>query len=82
VIDSTSLFADTNAVCDRVFNYLGLESFEIETTKVFNRGYYKEKIDPQVAARLREHYRPYDEMLCEVLGRPCSWMTAPQAKAA
>ena len=73
VLDSASLFADT-APCDRVFDYMGLEDFDVEPGKVYNRGFYQEKIDPRVADRLREHYRPYDEMLQEFLGQPFGWM--------
>ena len=75
VLDSANLFADTGAVCDRVFSYLGLESFDVEPSKVYNRGFYQEKIDPRVAERLREHYRPYDELLTEIVGQPLGWMT-------
>ncbi len=74
VLDSANLFADTAAVCNRVFDYMGLEDFDVEPGKVYNRGFYKEKIDLSVAARLREHYRPYDEMLAELLTQPCGWM--------
>jgi hypothetical protein len=81
-IDSASLFDDTAAVCNRAFDYMGLEDFDVEPGKVFNRGFYQEKIDPRVAERLREHYRPYDEMLQELLGRPFTWMTPPRAMAA
>lgn len=82
VLDSASLFADTAATCNRVFDYMGLEDFDVEPGKVYNRGYYQEKIDPHVAERLREHYRPYDEMLTEFVGQPFGWMTpAPQAIA-
>ena len=63
VLDSEKLFADTAATCNRVFDYMGLEDFDVEPGKVYNRGFYQEKIDPRVADRLREHYRPYDEML-------------------
>jgi hypothetical protein len=82
VIDSANLFDDTSKVCNRVFSYLGIEDFDVEPGKVYNRGYYKEKIDPAVAARLREHYRPYDAMLAEILGQPFGWMTAPRTQAA
>ena len=81
VLDSASLFADTGAVCDRVFSYLGLEDFDVEPSKVYNRGFYQETIDPRVAERLREHYRPHDEMLEEVLGWRPGWMM-PRAQAA
>jgi sulfotransferase family protein len=81
VIDSASLFEDTAAVCNRVFSYMGLEDFDVEPNKVYNRGYYQEKIDPRVAERLREHYRPYDALLQDVFGQPFGWMR-PRAQAA
>jgi hypothetical protein len=81
VIDSANLFDDTNAVCDRVFDFLGLESFDVEPSKVYNKGFYKEKIDSRVAERLREHYRPYDELLTQLVGQPFRWM-APRAQVA
>jgi hypothetical protein len=79
VLDSEKLFADTAATCNRVFDYMGLEDFDVEPGKVYNRGYYQEKIDPRVADRLREHYRPYDEMLAELLEQSFGWMT-PQLR--
>jgi hypothetical protein len=45
-IDSNELFTDTNAVCQRVFAFLGVESFPVEITKVYNRGYYREQMTP------------------------------------
>ncbi len=75
VIDSASLAEDTSAVCERVFDFLGLESFSVETGNANGRDFYQEQIGPRVADRLREHYRPYDEMLKEMLGQSFSWMT-------
>jgi len=80
VLDSENLFADTAATCNRVFDYMGLEDFDVEPSKVYNRGYYQEKIDPRVAEQLRAHYRPYDELLTEIVGQPFSWM-APETAA-
>src|SRR5262249_4707591 len=74
VIDSADLFDDTNAVCQRVFDFLALERFPIQPTKIYNRGFYREKIDPEAAAMLREHFRPHDERLAELLGEPTRWM--------
>lgn len=80
LMDSASLFEDTSAACERVFNFLGLESFDVQPTKIYNRGYYQETIDPRVAEELREHYRPYDALLTQLVEQPFSWMA--QAKAA
>ena len=80
VMDSASLFQDTGAACERVFSFMGLESFDVQPTKIYNRGYYQEKIDPRVAEELRAHYRPYDALLTSLLEQSFSWM--PLAKAA
>jgi hypothetical protein len=82
ILDSANLFNDTRATCERVFNFMGLDSFDVQPTKIYNRGYYREKIDPRVADQLREHYRPYDALLTEVLGEQFSWMKPVEAKAA
>ena len=74
VLDSADLFADTNATCQRVFKFLGLEPHDVHPDKIYNRGYYREKIDPRVSQRLREHYLPYDELLEQVTGHRFSWM--------
>lgn len=83
VMDSASLFADTAKVCNRVFSFMGLEDFDVEPGKVYNRGYYQERIDPRVAERLREHYQPYDELLKQICTEPMSWLAgAPKKMAA
>jgi len=74
VLDSADLFKDTKKTCDRVFDFMGLESFDVQPTKIYNRGYYKETIEPQVAGMLRAHYRSYDELLEQVIGEQFSWM--------
>ena len=81
VMDSADLFSDTNAACQRAFGFLGLESYDIRLGKVFNRGYYEDRIDPRVAERLRSHYKPYDELLRETLGVRFSWMLADSMAA-
>lgn len=72
-LDSATLFRDTSATCARVFDFMGLDEFEVQPTKIYNRGYYQETIDPRVAAELREHYRPYDALLSQLLGQEFSW---------
>jgi hypothetical protein len=79
VLDSAELFGDTNLACQRVFDLLGLEHFDIELTKIYNRGYYKERIDPLVAERLRQHYKTHDERLSELVGWRFRWMCEPLA---
>lgn len=81
VMDSASLFKDTTAACERVFDFMGLESFDVQPTKIYNRGFYREKIDPRVAAQLREHYRPHDGLLTQLLDERYSWMPSADAAA-
>jgi hypothetical protein len=82
VLDSAELFQDTAGACQRVFAFLDVEPFKVPSGKVYNRGYYKEKIDARIAARLRDHYVPYDRLLVQLVGQPFRWMTAAQPLAA
>jgi hypothetical protein len=74
VLESAELFADTDAACQRAFSFLGLEPFQVTVEKIFNRGYYRETIDPAIAEELRAHYRPHDELLAKLTGRTFRWM--------
>lgn len=82
LIDSADLFRDTNATCNRVFDFLGLDECDVQPTKVYNRGVYQEKIDPWVAEQLREHYRPYDQLLSALLGQDFAWMAGGKVEVA
>jgi hypothetical protein len=81
VIDSAKLPEDMGVVCERVFDFMGLDSFEVEPSTSGDRDFFEPKIDPRLAERLREHYRPYDEMLEEMLGQSFSWMS-PRVQSA
>jgi hypothetical protein len=74
VIDSADLFEDTNGVCQRVFDFIGLDRRDVSPSKIYNRGYYREKIDPATAELLREHYRAHDRRLADVTGQTFRWM--------
>lgn len=82
IIDSADLFDDTNRVCQQVFQFVGLEPFDVQPGKVYNRGYYRETIDPVTAQLLRGHYRPHDELLAELVGKRFRWMDAASGRAA
>jgi hypothetical protein len=79
-IDSASMSDDIGAVCERVFDFMGLDSCDVESGKSGNCYFSHEIIDPRVAQRLREHYRPHDEMLGELLGQSFGWM-APRVQS-
>jgi hypothetical protein len=79
LLDAADLFDDTNAMCQRVLDFLGLERFDVQPDKVYNRGYYREKIEPATADLLREHYRPHDEWLVRLTGQTFRWMNEADA---
>jgi len=79
VLDSADLFDDTNAMCQQVFDFLGLERFDVQSQKIYNRGYYRETIEPATAELLRDHYRPHDQRLVDLVGKRFRWMDAAPA---
>jgi hypothetical protein len=75
LLDAADLFDDTNAMCQRVFDFLGLERFDVQPDKIYNRGYYRETVDPETAALLREHYRLHNEWLVKLTGQSFRWIS-------
>jgi hypothetical protein len=76
VIDSASLYENPAEVCNGLFGFLGLEPFEVQPKKAHNGDTNPESIDPRLATKLHEHYRPHDELLKEIVGAPFRWMTS------
>ncbi len=74
VVDSAELFADSNAICQDVFEFIGVEGRDVSPKKIHNRGLYRAVIDPEIADQLRKHYRPHDQLLVELTGRRFGWM--------
>jgi hypothetical protein len=81
LIDSASLTHDLASTCNRVFDFMGLDSFDVEPKQPDEGGSQRETMDPRVAAQLQDHYRPHNELLADVVGQQFSWTTSP-AKAA
>lgn len=75
LLDAADLFEEINGTCQRVFDFLGLERYNVQPDKIYNRGYYRESIDPETAALLREHYRSHDEWLVKLTGQSFRWMS-------
>jgi Sulfotransferase domain len=82
VMESAAWLQDPRAACERVFNFLGLESGGVDVGTPSLVGRDQELMDPAAATMLREHYRPYDELLSEVCGQQFSWMQPRDAQAA
>lgn len=82
VMDRASLVRNANAACDRVFNFMGLESLEIESNADEESDRGGKAIDPRAERLLREHYRPFDELLREITEQQFSWMQSTLADAA
>lgn len=80
ILDSDDLFDDTNRVCQQVFGFLGLEPFDVQPDKIYNRGFYRETIDDATRELLREHFRPHDEWLVQLTGRRFRWMDAESGR--
>ncbi len=82
IVDAGSLGSDAAGAFERVFNYMGLESCDVEAVPGFDHGEGLARMDASVATILRAHYRPYDELLAELIGQRFSWMPYSVAAAA
>ena len=73
VIQSERWFRDPAAVMAEVCDYLGLPRLERLPRVMRNRNKPHEPYDPEVLARLREFYRPYNEALADHLDMDLDW---------
>jgi len=78
LVDSATLSSDLPATCNRIFDFMGLDSFDVPFKKS-DDGDDHAQIDARVSARLRDHYQPYDNLLAELLGQSFNWMFKSKA---
>jgi hypothetical protein len=72
VLDSHDYFTDPKPVFARVCTFLGIPDAPEVAHDVYNAR-PRSKMSPEVEARLRAHYQPYDDRLIEWLGWTPSW---------
>lgn len=72
VVESESLFNDSQNTCNLIFDYLGIKQFELESFKKLNNSSIS-IINPTAKEILQEFYRPYNEELYSFLGYRMSW---------
>jgi hypothetical protein len=82
ILDGVSLHSEAAALCERVFSFMGLESHDGLLPQQAKRGEPMASIEPRVLGTLRTHYRPYDELLAEMIGQRFSWMDSPLSAVA
>ena len=72
VVDSQEFFERPAPVYAEVLEFLGLPEFDGAVFEQHNAR-PRSPMDPALAARLDEHFRPYDQRLEGWLGRPPGW---------
>jgi hypothetical protein len=79
VIQSERWFRDPTGVMAEVCEFLGLPRQEHLPRVMRNRNKPHDPYDPEVLARLRDFYRPYNEELADYLGMDLGWTGRPSA---
>jgi hypothetical protein len=73
VMRSEDYFADPNGTLRRVLKFSGLPDFEPAEPKHRNKGGYDDGIEPEIRAKLVEHFREPNRRLAELFGPELSW---------
>lgn len=73
VLQSEQFYRDTEACYQRVLEFLSLTPHKLPKYKPHNTGGGYDPPDPDTMARLREHYRPHNERLFELIGERFDW---------
>jgi hypothetical protein len=72
VMDADDFFADPVSQVEQLFDWLGLTPWTPSKVEQWNAR-PGDGLTPELRARLREHYEPYDQRLAELTGRTPSW---------
>jgi hypothetical protein len=72
VVRSEDMFASPQQTVDEVSDFLGLDRAALPDPAPRNKGKYGQAAIPNEAA-LRDHFRPFNERLYELLGRDMGW---------
>jgi hypothetical protein len=72
IMDSESLFADTEATLARACEFLGLPAHRLPSYQPLGVRSY-DTIDPELRRRLGEHFAPHHDRLWELIGEQFDW---------
>lgn len=72
ILKSEDLFSDPQNIMDEVCGFLRIQKIS-GNYQVRNEGKVKEVIDPEIEHELRDHFRPYNEKLYQIIGRNFNW---------
>ena len=72
VIKSEDFYGDPPGVFSQACDFLGLKRWELKKYKQFNEARYS-AMDPATKQRLREHFKPHNRRLYELIDRNMGW---------
>lgn len=72
ILKSEAMFADPQATCDRVFEFLGLPPYSLRSVEIHNEGDYDRERLPY-EDELRAHFAPLNAELAELIGEDMGW---------
>jgi len=73
ILKSENLFNDPQAVLDRIFAFLGLPTFKLESFEILKKGGYAEQMNDRTRSMLEAYYRPHNQEFYQLLGEDFGW---------
>ncbi len=72
IVKSEDLFATTDTTVNEVFEFLGLESYQLPKYPKVNQGKYP-PISQSMRQTMNDYFRPFNQQLEEYLDRKFNW---------
>ena len=72
ILKSEEFFDSSLSMLNKVFDFLGLENFEIRNFEKFNKFEYS-KMSEKTREYLNEFFKPHNERLYKFLGEEFDW---------
>lgn len=73
ILNSEEFFSHSTEILQQIFEFVGVDPFEIQDLKPRNVASNRSKVKPEVYSYLNDYFRPHNQELYDLLGKDYQW---------
>ena len=73
ILNSEAFFSHPNEFLQQIFEFVGVDPFEVRDLRPRNVASNKSKVEPEVYSYLNDYFRPHNRELYDLLGKDYRW---------
>ena len=73
ILNSEAFFSHPTKMLQQVFEFVGVDPFEVRDLRPRNVASNKSRVEPEVYSYLNDYFRPHNRELYDLLGKDYRW---------